>query len=70
MSVSAKHKKTVTDYQALPEAWIVDPKRKTFEIYTNSKDGFILSFQAKNTGKVKSQILDVEIDLKDIFEEE
>jgi hypothetical protein len=40
---------------------------KTFEIYKNTEEGFKLASQAREKGKVLSEILKLEIDLKEIF---
>ncbi|WP_029551151.1 Uma2 family endonuclease [Thermocrinis jamiesonii] len=62
-------KKDVYERVGVKEYWIVDPKRKTFEIYSNSEEGFKLTSQAKKDGKVRSELLGLEIDLKELFEE-
>jgi len=62
-------KKDVYERVGVKEYWIVDPKRKTFEIYSNSEEGFKLTSQAKKDGKVRSELLGLEIDLKEVFEE-
>jgi len=54
----------------LKEYWIVDPKRKTVEIYKNSDDGFVLVASARENGKEFSETLSLEFDLNDIFKEE
>jgi Protein of unknown function (DUF820). len=53
----------------LKEYWIVDPKRKTVEIYKNSDNGFVLAASARENGKVFSETLSLEFDLNDIFKE-
>jgi Uma2 family endonuclease len=45
----------------------LDPNRKTFEIYKNTEEGFKLTSQARERGKLLSEILGIEIDLKEIF---
>ncbi|RMH79325.1 MAG: Uma2 family endonuclease, partial [Acidobacteria bacterium] len=50
------------------EYWIVDPKRKTFEVYVNTQEGFKLFSQARGKGKVSSELLNLEIDLAEVFE--
>ena len=60
-------KKDVYERVGVKEYWIVDPKRKSFEIYANSEDGFKLICHAKTNGKVHSELLNLEIDLKEIF---
>jgi len=60
-------KKDVYERVGVKEYWIVDPKRKSFEIYANSEDGFKLICHAKAKGKVRSELLGIEIDLKEIF---
>ncbi|WP_448584013.1 hypothetical protein [Thermocrinis sp.] len=49
------------------EYWIVDPKRKSFEIYANSEQGFKLISHAKTEGKVRSELLELEINLREVF---
>jgi len=61
-------KKEVYERAGVKEYWLLDPNRKTFEIYKNTEEGFKLSSQAREKGKVLSEILDLEIDLKDIYE--
>ena len=61
-------KKEVYERAGVKEYWILDPNRKTFEIYKNTEEGLKLSSQAREKGKVLSEILDLEIDLKDIYE--
>jgi Uma2 family endonuclease len=60
-------KKEVYERVGVKEYWLLDPNRKTFEIYKNSEDGFKLTSQAKEKGKVFSEILKLEIDLKEVF---
>ncbi len=61
-------KKEVYERAGVKEYWLLDPNRKTFEIYKNTEEGFKLSSQAREKGKVLSEILGLEIDLKDIYE--
>ena len=61
-------KKEVYERAGVKEYWLLDPNRKTFEIYRNTEEGFKLSFQAREKGKVLSEILGLEVDLKDIYE--
>jgi Uma2 family endonuclease len=61
-------KKEVYERVGVKEYWLLDPNRKTFEIYKNTEEGFKLSFQAREKGKVFSDVLKLEIDLKEIFE--
>jgi Uma2 family endonuclease len=42
----------------------LDSQRRTFEIYKNTQEGFKLTSQAREKGKVLSELLGVEIDLK------
>jgi len=60
-------KKDVYERVGVKEYWIVDPKRKTFEIYSNSEEGFKLICHAKAKGKVRSELLNLEIDLEEVF---
>jgi len=61
-------KKEVYERAEVKEYWLLDPNRKTFEIYKNTEEGFKLTSQAREKGKVLSEILGIEIDLKEIFE--
>ena len=58
----------VYERAGVKEYWPLDPNRKTFEIYKNTEDGLKLSSQAREKGKVLSEILGLEVDLKDIYE--
>ena len=58
----------VYERAGVKEYWPLDPNRKTFEIYKNTEDGFKLSSQAREKGKVLSEIFGLEVDLKDIYE--
>jgi len=60
-------KKEVYERVGVKEYWLLDPNRKTFEIYKNTEEGFKLSSQAREKGKVFSELLGIEIDLKEIF---
>ena len=62
-------KKEVYQKYKVKEYWIVDPKRKTIEIYKNSDNGFVLVASGKETGKVYSETLNLELDLNDVFKE-
>jgi Uma2 family endonuclease len=61
-------KKEVYEKYGVKEYWIIDPKSKTFEIYLNSESGFELFSKAKIKGLVKSQILNLELNVEEIFE--
>jgi Uma2 family endonuclease len=61
-------KKEVYERAGVKKYWLLDPNRKTFEIYKNTEEGFKLSSQAREKGKLLSEILGIEIDLKEIFE--
>jgi Uma2 family endonuclease len=60
-------KKEVYERAGVKEYWLLDPNRKTIEIYKNTEEGFKLSSQAKEKGKVLSEILKLEIDIKEVF---
>ncbi|MCY0866844.1 MAG: Uma2 family endonuclease, partial [Aquificaceae bacterium] len=62
-------KKEVYERSGVKEYWIVDPKRKTFEVYANSQEGFKLISKAKEKGSVKSELLGIDLDLKEVFGE-
>jgi Uma2 family endonuclease len=61
-------KKEVYERAGVKEYWLLDPNRKTFEIYKNTEEGFKPTSQAREKGKVLSEILGIEIDLKETFE--
>lgn len=61
-------KKEVYERVGVKECWLLDPNRKTFEIYKNTGEGFKLTSQARERGKVFSELLKLEIDPKEIFE--
>jgi Uma2 family endonuclease len=61
-------KKEVYERAGVKEYWLLDPNREGFEIYKNTEEGFKLTSQAREKGKVFSEILKLEIDLKEIFE--
>ncbi len=61
-------KKEVYERVGVKEYWIVDPKRKSFEIYANSEQGFKLISHAKTEGKVRSELLELEINLREVFQ--
>ena len=42
-------------------------ERRTLEIYKNTQEGFKLTSQARERGKVFSEILGIEIDLQEVF---
>jgi Uma2 family endonuclease len=60
-------KKEVYERIGVKKYWLLDPNMKTFEIYKNTEEGFKLASQAREKGKVLSEILKLEIDLKEIF---
>ncbi len=51
------------------EYWIIDPLRESFEIYENTEKGFMLTSSAREKGKVFSKVLELELDLSEIFKE-
>jgi hypothetical protein len=57
-------KKEVYERAGVKEYWLLDPNRKTFDIYKNTEEGFKLTSQAGEKGKVFSGLLKLEIDLK------
>jgi Uma2 family endonuclease len=61
-------KKEVYERSGVKEYWIVDPKRKTFEVYANSQEGFKLISKAKEKGSVKSELLGIDLDLMEVFD--
>ena len=61
-------KRDVYEQVGVKEYWILDPLRKTFEIYANSQEGFKLICKAKEEGMVRSDLLGLKLDLKEVFE--
>ncbi len=61
-------KKDVYERAGVKEYWIVDPYMKSVEIYSNTPEGFKLVSQAKKEGRVRSELLGIEWDLKEVFE--
>jgi Uma2 family endonuclease len=61
-------KKEVYERAGVKEYWLLNPNRRAFEIYKNTEEGFKLTSQAREKGKVFSEVLKLEIDLKGIFE--
>ncbi len=61
-------KKEVYEKYGVKEYWIIDPKSKTFEIYLNSESGFEIISRAKIKGFVKSRILNLDLNVEEIFE--
>jgi Uma2 family endonuclease len=61
-------KKEVYEKAGVKEYWIVDPHMKSIEIYSNTPEGFRLVSEAKKEGKVRSELLRIELDLKEVFE--
>ncbi|MFZ8860301.1 MAG: Uma2 family endonuclease [Thermocrinis sp.] len=68
LSPSTAYYDLIVKKAGVKEYWLLDPNRKTFEIYKNTEEGFKLTSQAREKGKVFSEILGLEIDLKDIYE--
>jgi Uma2 family endonuclease len=60
-------KKEVYERSGVKEYWVLDSQRRTFEIYKNTQEGFKLTSQAREKGKVFSEILGIEIDLQEVF---
>jgi Uma2 family endonuclease len=61
-------KKEVHERVGVKARWLLDPNRKTFEIYKNTEEGLKLTSQARKRGMVLSETLKLEIDLKEISE--
>ncbi len=64
-----KVKKKVYERAGVREYWLVDPMEKSFEVYTNSEEGFKLTSRAMGRGRVKSEVLNLELGLEEVFEE-
>ncbi len=64
-----EHKKEVYESHGVKEYWIVHPKEKVVEVFSNSADGFVLIKRARETGVVKSKVLEgFSLSLEKIFE--
>ncbi|MCI4625509.1 MAG: Uma2 family endonuclease [Candidatus Magnetoovum sp. WYHC-5] len=76
VSQGSYHKDTqvklaIYEHYKVPEYWIVIPKLKTVDILTIEGEKYTLFSYAEGTGTVYSKIIDgLNIDIKDIFEEE
>ncbi len=62
-------KKKVYERAGVREYWIVDPMERSLEIYTSSEEGFKLTSRAVEKGKVVSKVLDIDLDLEEVFKE-
>ena len=62
-------KKKVYERAGVREYWIVDPMERSLEIYTNSEEGFKLTSRVVEKGKVFSKVLDIDLDLEEVFKE-
>ncbi len=62
-------KKKVYERAGVREYWIVDPIERSLEIYTNSEEGFKLTSRVVEKGKVVSKVLDIDLDLEEVFKE-
>ena len=62
-------KKDVYERSGVREYWIVDPMERSLEIYTNSEEGFKLTSRVVEKGKVFSKVLDIDLDLEEVFKE-
>ncbi len=61
-------KKDVYERSGVREYWLVDPLRRTFEVYINTEEGFKLISKAKDKGVVRSEVLSLELELEEVFE--
>ncbi|QID32516.1 Uma2 family endonuclease [Pampinifervens florentissimum] len=61
-------KKDVYERSGVREYWLVDPLRRTFEVYLNTEEGFKLISKAKGKGVVRSEVLSLELELEEVFE--
>jgi len=62
-------KKEIYERTGVREYWLLDPLGKSFEIYKSVEYNFKLVSKAKKKGKVFSEVLNLEIELKEIFGE-
>jgi Uma2 family endonuclease len=64
-----QHKKEVYESHGVQEYWIVHPKEKAVEVFSNSADGFALVQRARETGVVQSKLLvGFSVSIERIFE--
>ncbi len=61
-------KKDIYERSGVREYWIVDPLRRTFEVYLNTEEGFKLISKTKGKGVVRSEVLSLELELEEVFE--
>ncbi|MCS7308111.1 MAG: Uma2 family endonuclease [Aquificaceae bacterium] len=61
-------KKEAYERAGVKEYWIVDPLRRSFEVYQNTEEGFKLISKAKVKGKVRSGLLEFDMELSEVFE--
>lgn len=62
------HKKNIYEEKGVKEFWALDPEEKSFEIYENQSQKFILISKAKGKGVAASKILpDLKLQLEIIF---
>lgn len=61
-------KKEVYERSGVKEYWIADPLKKSLELYANRSGKFELLTEAYEKGTVFSELLDIEMDLSEVFE--
>ncbi|MEP9410331.1 MAG: Uma2 family endonuclease [Candidatus Brocadia sp.] len=61
-------KKNIYERFGIQEYWIVFPDEKVIEIFTLDKGRYALISSAEKAGKIVSQVLGMEIDIKDVFQ--
>ncbi|WP_340695206.1 Uma2 family endonuclease [Hydrogenobacter thermophilus] len=64
-----KIKKNVYEKAGAREYWIIDPIEKSVGIYKNTQEGFKMLCRAEGKGKVFSEVLELELEISEVFSE-
>lgn len=60
-------KKSIYEKAGIKEYWLVFPDEKVIEIFSIEKGRYELAASTEKTGKIKSNLLEIELDIKDAF---
>lgn len=61
--------KGVCERAGVEEYWTLGLMEKSVEIYKNAQEGFKLLCRAEASGKVLSEVLELELEISEVFEE-